>query len=105
MAVVRLRIIRILGRKYRLYRRKLKGLVGEADLNKGNITIVPGMEEFDLKDALLHECMHAILYQQGHTNEYEAEELYVRPLATGIIALLQDNPELARWLIEPVKDR
>lgn len=77
--------------------------MGEADLNKGDITIVPGMEEFDLRDAVLHECMHAILYQQGYSNEYEAEELYVRPLATGIIALLQDNPELAAWLIAPIE--
>jgi hypothetical protein len=103
MAVVRLRIIRILGRKYRLYRRKLKGNTAETDLAKGSITVIPGTEAFELKDAVLHECMHAILHQQGYTNEYEAEELYVRPLATGIIALLQDNPELAAWLIQPIE--
>lgn len=95
----------MLGRKYRLYRRQLKGNTAETDVGAGNITVVPKLEAFELKDAVLHECMHAILHQQGYTNEYEAEEAYVRPLATGIIALFQDNPELAAWLTEPIKDR
>lgn len=52
-----------------------------------------------LRDTILHELMHSIRSLQGRENGGEVEEDYVRSLATGLIGVLDDNPELAQWLI------
>lgn len=65
--------------------------------------VAAGQQEFDTRDSLLHETMHAILAQQGRTTfGNEEEELYVRALSTGLMGVLQDNPEFAQWLIQPI---
>lgn len=70
----------------------------------GSIDCASGLGEFDTRDTLLHEVMHAILAQQGRTTfGNEEEELYVRALATGLMGVLQDNPDFAQWLIQPIK--
>jgi hypothetical protein len=49
--------------------------------------------------------MHAVLHMQGRESGGEVEEEYVRALATGLTGVFQDNPELAAWLIAPIKER
>jgi Zn-dependent peptidase ImmA (M78 family) len=51
------------------------------------------------RDTLLHEVMHAVRYYQGREYGGEVEEDYVRSLATGILGVLDDNPQFAKWLI------
>lgn len=100
--------VRIAGREWRIRWRDQKKMVakdsafGLTHFDCGAIDIATQMSAFDTKDTVLHELMHAILAQQGHTSYgNEAEEAFVRPLAAGLIGVFQDNPELARWLTEP----
>ena len=98
--------VRVLGRVYKIARKAERNLFGRCDNTTGIITVRPKLDEFSEKDTLLHEIMHAILFQQNNhkPDDYPLEESFVRPLATGIIAVLQDNPQLAQWLIAPIKE-
>ena len=94
--------VRVLGRNYRVTSELDATRSGYCDLATGLINVSPGQDEFSLRDTLLHECLHAILYQQGTIHAYKLEESFVRPLATGLIALFQDNPALVKTLFSPV---
>ena len=96
-------IIRILGRDVDVTTEPDKDLAGYWDSNKGIINVAPGQDAFNSKDTLLHEIMHAILSQQGSMHPYKLEESFVRPLATGLMAVFQDNPQVAKWLVAPIK--
>jgi len=93
--------LRIAGRPYVVWRRKAKAMGDAAGLHwgaKSRIDILAGQTPVEEADTLLHEVMHAILYCQGREYGGEVEETYVRALATGLIGVLQDNPEFASWL-------
>jgi hypothetical protein len=98
--------VRIAGRDWSvrmLPRKKMKGDLGLTHLDRGLIDVATRQGLFDTRDTLLHEVFHAILRQQGRTTEGdETEELYVRALATGLMGVLQDNPEFAKWLSHPI---
>lgn len=88
--------VRILGRNYRLTAKaESDRAFGSCDNIKGLINVSPGQEQFSKKDTLLHEILHGILFMQGYTHNPELEEAFVRPLATGILAVMRDNPGLA----------
>ena len=74
--------------------------------DESRIEVASGQTPFNMKDTLLHEIMHAILAKQGHCggcfDRTSTEEKYVLALATGVMGVLQDNPDLAQWLIEPL---
>lgn len=95
--------LRILSRPYKLTRRSDPDALGTTDYTAGVINVAPGQDEFGTRDALLHEVMHALLFQAGRSTgspeEYPTEESYVRPLATSLIAFFRENPEVAAWLI------
>jgi len=101
--------LRIGGREWPvryLPRSKMEGNLGLTHYDKGCIDVATGQPAFDTRDTLLHEAFHAILAQQGRENQgSEEEELYVRALATGLMGVLQDNPEFAQWLIQPLSKR
>jgi hypothetical protein len=97
--------VRIAGRDWRFRYRKQEHMdaLGLTHFAKGLIDIATGMDAFDTRDTVLHEVMHALLAQQGYTTHGdEVEESFVRPLATGLIGVFQDNPELAEWFIERI---
>jgi len=93
----------ILGRPYRLTRKAGGDALGVTDYTRGIINVSPDQDEYSTRDTLLHEVMHAVLFQAGRSTgdpaEYPVEESYVRPLATGLIAFFRANPEVAAWLI------
>lgn len=93
--------VRILGRIWRI--KFVKGLStdGLCEYGKATLKVRTGMDLHDRKDTVLHELMHAVLYQQGREYGDEVEETYVRALATGLIGVFQDNPDLAAWLVAP----
>lgn len=70
--------------------------------DKALIDIQQGQLPIDEADTVLHEVFHAILYCQGRDYGGDIEETYVRALATGLVAALQDNPEFATWLCSPI---
>lgn len=69
----------------------------------GHIQVRNDMDAFDTKDTVLHEVFHAIRWGQGRLYGAKVEEDYIRSLATGLIGVLQDNPEFAKWLLSPIK--
>lgn len=96
--------VRVLGRVYKIKRLKRMKDAGNCDYVKAELRVSANQDDLEQKDALLHEVMHAIRYQQGREYGGEVEEDYVRSLATGLIAVLQDNPDFAAWLGQPVKE-
>lgn len=97
--------VRIAGCVWRIFRRRhstMKNDAGRCNYARRSIDVVHGLTPFDTKDTLLHETFHAILDRAGFERPEEEEEKYVNALATGLIGVLQDNQEFARWLIEPI---
>jgi hypothetical protein len=98
--------LRIGGREWRFRWRRPSAMgdcCGLTHYDKGLLDVAACQTPFDSRDTALHEAMHAILAQQGRTTfGNEEEELYVRALSTGLMGVLQDNPEFARWLIQPL---
>lgn len=95
--------VRVLGREYTILREPDSTNMGSCHNALGVINVTPEQDAFSAKDTLLHELMHAILHQQGYTHSYKKEEAFVRPLATGIMTVLQDNPAFAKWLAAPLR--
>ena len=79
---------------------KLPGACGVFFSQKSRIELSKDQEPQELRDTLLHEILHAILHTQGREYGGEIEEIYVRALATGLLGVFQDNPELHQWLIQ-----
>ena len=69
---------------------------------EGVIEIRMGQADFELRDTMLHEVLHAVLYHQGRSGNASEEETFVRATATGLIGVLQDNPLFAKWLVKPL---
>lgn len=78
---------------------KMKDSFGLWHESKQRIDYRTRMLPTELRDTILHELFHALRYTQGREYGDEVEEDYVRSLATGLIGVLQDNPEFAKWLI------
>lgn len=96
--------VRILGRSYKVVTLKRMKDAGQCDYVAAKIKVKAEQDEHERKDAVVHEIFHGILYQQGREYGGEVEETYVRALATGFIAVLQDNPEFAAWLGSHIQD-
>lgn len=96
------KFLRVNGRVVRLRPRSAKqmpdayGLWHEA---RNGIDYRTRMESTIKRDTILHELFHALRSLQGREYGGEVEEDYVRSLATGLIGVLDDNPEFAQWLI------
>lgn len=93
----------VLGRTYAVRSADLTRVAayGTCDGDAGVISIDPVAcgSTYNEQDTLLHECMHAVLRQQGRAYT-KAEERYVTALATGTLALLRNNPALVRYLMK-----
>ena len=68
--------------------------VGRSDSTKQLIGIEDGQPLESEQDALLHEVMHMLEDWMG----IEISEDAVTKMATGLIAVLKDNPKLAAYL-------
>lgn len=79
---------------------RLPGACGLFKSQRSLIEISKDQEPQELRDTVLHEILHAILHTQGREYGGELEEVYVRALATGLLGVFQDNPELHQWLIQ-----
>ncbi len=70
------------------------GLNGECDSDKQHILIRDGQPLESEQDTLLHECLHAIDEAMG----LKLKESQVKGAATGLLAVLKDNPSLGSYL-------
>lgn len=53
------------------------------------------------QDSVLHELIHAVWHENGlshDVNDDKLEEMIIRRTASGVLALLKENPELVRYL-------
>jgi len=55
-------------------------------------------------NTLIHEIMHAIIYQWNMELEEKVEELVVNGLANGLTTVLVDNPKLLDYLKDKIKE-
>ena len=55
-------------------------------------------------NTLLHECMHAIIYQWNMELDEKTEESVVNGLTNGLTTVLVDNPKLVDYLKEKIKE-
>jgi len=62
--------------------------VGEFDETACRIKIAKGLQEQSRNVTILHECIHAILYQAGIEHPDSLPEV----LANGFYGLIRDNP-------------
>lgn len=96
--------VRIFGRTYSIT------YVPQSDLSNTNLGLTdhathriyaednqPPVEEVD---TVLHEVFHAIRATMRVHIDPESEETMVLALATGLVGVLQDNPEFAKWLVQ-----
>lgn len=63
-----------------------------------NITVRPEQRISEEMDTLLHEVLHCI----DHLMNTSMSERQVRLMATGLIAIFQDNPEFAEYITQPL---
>jgi hypothetical protein len=63
-------------------------------------------DDHSIRDTVLHEIMHAVWLETGLTFHHEyvkrknLEEYVVSSTATCLVAVLQDNPGLVKWISE-----
>ena len=62
--------------------------------------IIVGTDQSDLasKDTLLHELLHAVMWTSGAFRHVGDEEQVVTVMATCLLGVLRDNPELVAHL-------
>lgn len=69
-------------------------LVGSIQHDKQEIYVEEGQPIEQEQDTLLHEILHGVERQM----DLELEESAIRRLATGLLAVMKDNPSLVRYL-------
>ncbi len=70
------------------------GNLGELDHDKQSITIRVGQPLEQEQDTILHEILHGV----DHELFLKMSEKQVRGMATGLLAVLKDNPRVASYL-------
>lgn len=66
------------------------------------IALHPTVAPMVMRETLLHEVLHAVLYNTGVADRMtdKNEEHLVRALSPALFALLRDNPALIQYLVE-----
>jgi hypothetical protein len=101
---VRPRRIRVLGKRYDikyLPTEQLPDVYGLCHKGDQRIEVRDGLPDGEEVDTVLHEVLHAILHGMGVQLPEATEEKFVLATASGLVGVLQDNPQFARWLIKP----
>ena len=77
------------------------GDYGDCDNDQLVIRIIAGRSIANDQDTLLHEILHAIEFQMGldgAINKKVSVEQRIQGTATGLLAVMKDNPALVRFL-------
>lgn len=91
--------LRLFGRHWTVHRVQAEDY-GYCDYDRQRIEIAEGATLEVDQDTLLHEIFHAVDNYMG-TGLTEEQ---VRGMATGVLAVLKDNPSLVRYLMRKVKE-
>jgi hypothetical protein len=96
--------VRVLGKQHRINYKpseEMQNCYGLCFNGKQRIDIQGDLPPGEEADTVLHEVLHAILFQMAVLLPPDVEEQFVRSSASGLYAVLQDNPQFAKWLIQP----
>ncbi|QBE66848.1 hypothetical protein [Pseudoduganella lutea] len=93
-------LIHILGRDYSITYELDDGDYGSCDTMQCEIEVREGMPRVEEQDTVLHEVMHAVWALMDIGNR-KVEEHVVRKMATGLLLVLQQNPDLTKYLVKP----
>lgn len=74
--------------------------LGLTDPDSHRIWCADGQPEVEEEDTVVHEIFHAIRATMRTQVDPEVEETMVGILATGLVGVLRDNPEFAKWLLK-----
>jgi hypothetical protein len=88
--------VKVLGAMYDIVEKKMKGAYGMHFFGKCRIQIAPGLAHDREREVLVHELVHAV----DEAMQSQLSEDQVEKLGVGVYALLSDNPELVRYLVE-----
>lgn len=93
--------VRIMGRNYVILYED-KSLLGSMAVGMCNqtqciITVQEDQHPVEEADTLLHEIMHAVWYCMAIPDENVNEEQAIRSMATGMMAVIMDNPKLLKY--------
>jgi len=87
--------IRILGKVFKVsYEGCPEDLVGQCDTDAQLIYVRDGLPLEQEADTLLHEVIHAI----DEAMDCNMKETQVKKIATGLLAVMKDNPRLTSYL-------
>ena len=94
-------VVRVMGRNYVVLFED-DSLLGTENLGLCNnhqfiIVIKDGQHPIEEADTLLHEILHAIWYCMSVSMGGADEEQIVRRLASGMLSVMMDNPELLKY--------
>ena len=93
------KVLRIVGKNYAVEKMKLGDDYGECNYQTQTIKVAEEIAHGMERDTLLHEAIHAIDYCM----QLKMSEKQVCGLGTAIYALLADNPELVKYIMEKPK--
>lgn len=93
------KVLRIVGKNYAVETMTLGEDYGECNDQTQTIKIAEGIAHGMERDTLLHEAIHAIDYSM----QLKMSEKQVCGLGTAVYALLADNPELVKYIMEKPK--
>jgi hypothetical protein len=93
------KVLRIVGKNYTVESMKLGDNYGLCEDQTQTIKIADDMAHGLERDTLLHEAIHAIDYCM----QLNMSERQVCGLGTAVYALLADNPDLVKYIMEKPK--
>lgn len=88
-----LKKIKILGQEYSIYllpNKKMKGKLGECNVNNREILLRETLKGDKFREVFLHEIIHAI----AEMLDLDMSETQVNNIAVGLTALINDNADL-----------
>lgn len=92
-------VVHILGRDYSITYDLDNGDFGACDTTLNEIEVMEGLPLIEEQDTVLHEVMHGV-WATMDVGLPKHEEHVVRKLTTGLLLVLQQNPELTAYLTQ-----
>jgi hypothetical protein len=77
---------------------------GECDKGTGTIRLKEGQTPAEELDTVLHEFIHAILYDKGSPLSDKAEEVAALVIAHGLTELMIRNKGLTEWMVRRTEE-
>ena len=88
--------IKIAGKPYTVSKTSGTGLLGECKSTPLTITYEVNQADDQLRDTILHECLHAMDYAV----RIGLKEKQVHALSAMLILFFKENKKLANWLVD-----